>query len=115
MIALVRDVVERPTDEGDLLKLYTCGQKGKGGSLPWPATHPCGGAIKALDDAGIDYELEVVPGYRLLPWTRGGDARKEIRELTGQDNVPVLQLDDGTTIVGSGDIKRWVGERSASG
>lgn len=70
--------------------------------------------MKALDDAGIDYELEVVPGYRLLPWTRGGDARKEIRELTGQDNVPVLVLDDGSTVVGSGDIKRWAGQNPAA-
>jgi glutathione S-transferase len=71
--------------------------------------------MKALDDAGIvDYELEVVPGYRLLPWTRGGDARRKIRELTGQDNVPVLRLDDGTTITGSGKIKRWASERSAA-
>jgi glutaredoxin len=115
MIALALDVVERGTDERDLLKLYTCGQQGKGGSLPWPATHACGGAMKALHDAGIDYEIEVVPGYRLLPWTRRGHARAKIRELTGQDNVPVLQLDDGTTVVGSGDIKRWVGERSAAG
>jgi len=97
------------------LKLYTCGQKGKGGSLPFPLTHACGKAINALDEAGHSYELEVVPGYRLLPWTRGGDARKEIRELTGQDNVPVLLLDGGSTVVGSGDIKRWASERTAAG
>jgi glutaredoxin len=115
MIALARDVVERATDEGNFLKLYTCGQKSKGGSLPWPATHPCGGAMKALDDAEIDYELEVVPGYRLLPWTRRGDARKKIRQLTGQDNVPVLVLDDGTAVVGSGEIRRWADEHPTSG
>jgi len=70
--------------------------------------------MKALDDAGIAYELEVVPGYRLLPWTRGGDARTRIRDMTGQDNVPVLHLDDGTTITGSGEIKRWASERSGT-
>jgi hypothetical protein len=69
--------------------------------------------MKALDGAGIDYEFEVVPGYRLLPWTRRGDARVKIRELTGQDNVPVLQFNDGSTVVGSGEIKRWVEERAA--
>jgi glutathione S-transferase len=92
------------------VKLYTCGQKDKGGSLPWPIVHPCGRAMKALDDAGHDYELEVVPGYRLLPWTRGGDARAEIRKLTDQDNVPALLLDDGTAITGSGSIVDWARE-----
>lgn len=96
------------------MKLYTCGQKGKGGSLPWPTTHPCGRAMKALDDAGHDYELLVVPGYRLLPWTRAGDARAEIRKLTGQDNVPVLVLDDGTVIAGSGKIVDWVESHPAT-
>ncbi|HEX2071547.1 MAG TPA: glutathione S-transferase N-terminal domain-containing protein [Thermoleophilaceae bacterium] len=89
------------------MKLYTCGQKGTGRSLPWPVTHACGAAMKALEQAGHDYELEVVPGYRLLPWTRRGDARAEIRQLTGQDNVPVLLLDDGTAIAGSGNIVDW--------
>ncbi len=95
------------------MKLYTCGQKGKGGSLPFPLTHACGKAINALGDAGHQYELEVVPGYRLLPWTRAGDARTEIRELTGQDNVPVLLLDDGTAIAGSGNIADWAKANSA--
>jgi glutathione S-transferase len=89
------------------MKLYVCGQKDKGASLPGPIRHACGGAMKALDEAGLEYELEVVPGYRLLPWTRGGDARAEVRELTGQDNVPVLLLDDGTAIAGSGKIVDW--------
>ena len=89
------------------VKLYTCGQTSKGASLPQPIAHACGRAIKALDEAGVDYEVEVVSGYRLLPWTRWGDARKKIRDLTGQDNVPVLQLADGTAIAGSGSIVDW--------
>jgi hypothetical protein len=96
------------------MKLYTCGGKGKGGSLPWPITHACGHAMKALDEAGQIYELQVVPGYRLLPWTRAGNARAEIRKLTGQDNVPVLLLDDGTAIAGSGRIADWAREHSAA-
>jgi glutathione S-transferase len=54
-----------------------------------------------------------VPGYRLMPWTRAGDARAEIRKLTGQDNVPVLLLDDGTAIAGSGRIADWARRSSA--
>jgi hypothetical protein len=102
------------TDERRRMKLYTCGGKGGGGSLPWPVTHACGHAMKALDDAGHQYELEVVAGYRLLPWTRRGAARAEIRELTGQDNVPVLLLDDGTAIAGSRRIADWAAGEQAS-
>jgi len=96
------------------MKLYTCGQKGKGGNLPFPLTHACGKAINALDDAGLEYELEVAPGYKLMPWTRSGDARAEIRKLTGQDDVPVLLLDDGTAIAGSGKIVDWVESHPAT-
>jgi glutathione S-transferase len=95
------------------MKLYTCGQKGKGGSLPFPLTHACGKAMKALDEAGHSYDLEIAPGYRLMPWTRSGDARAEIRKLTGQDNVPVLVLDDGKAIAGSGTIADWAKANSA--
>jgi glutathione S-transferase len=95
------------------MKLYTCGQKGKGGNLPFPLTHACGKAINALDEAGHSYEVEVVPGYKLMPWTRSGDARAEIRKLTGQDDVPVLLLDDGKAIAGSGKIADWAKANSA--
>ena len=82
--------------------LYTCGQKKTAASV-----HPCGRAAKALDDAGYDYEIEVVPGYKLMPWTRRGDARARIEELTGQSDVPVLLLDDQETVVGTGTIVDW--------
>jgi glutathione S-transferase-like protein len=85
--------------------LYTCGQKKSLGSVG----HPCGRAAKALDQAGYEYEIRDLPGYRLMPWTwrkrRGG--REEVRELTGQIDVPVLLLDEGRSIVGSGEIVRW--------
>lgn len=95
------------------MKLYTCGGKGFGGSLRGPVRHACAGAMRALDEAGHRYELETVAGYRALPWTRRGDARKEIRELTGQDNVPVLLLDDGEAIAGSSRIVAWAREHPA--
>jgi glutathione S-transferase len=94
--------------------LYTCGQKKRGGSLG--PLHPCGHAAKALDDAGHSYELKVVGGYRLMPWTwanRGGD-RAEVRELSGQNNVPILVLDDGEVVSGSGDIVRWAQQHPSS-
>lgn len=89
--------------------LYTCGQK-----KVVPPLHPCGYAAKALDDAGIEYELKTVPGYRLAFWTWRSRARDraEIERLSGQRGVPILVLDDGDVISGSGNIKRWA-ERQA--
>ena len=89
------------------MKLYVCGQKDRGTNLPGPLAHACGRAMKALEETGLPYDLEVVAGYRALPWTRRGDARTEVRELTGQDDVPILVLDDGTAIAGSGKIVHW--------
>ncbi len=84
------------------MKLYTCGQREKGASL----RHPCGRAAKALREAGHKFEIEEVEGYRLMPWTRSGK-RDVVRELSGQENVPVLVLDDGDVVSGSGSIVRW--------
>jgi glutaredoxin len=85
--------------------LYTCAQKKALGSLG----HPCGRAAKALDQAGYEYEIRDLPGYRLAPWTWGERRkdREEIRQLTGQINVPVLVLDEGKAVVGSGRIADW--------
>jgi glutaredoxin len=85
--------------------LYTCGQKKAYASLG----HACGRAAKALDEAGYEYEIRAMPGYRLMPWTWGErrSGRKEVEELTGQINVPVLVLDEGKPVVGSGKIVDW--------
>jgi glutathione S-transferase len=69
-------------------------------------------AARALDDAGHRYELKTVRGGKLKPWTwptRRRD-RAEITRLSGQDSVPILTLDDGTVITGSGEIARWARE-----
>ena len=88
--------------------LYTCGQKKRGGSLG----HPCGKAAKALDAAGYEYEIKVVGGYRLVLWTRPtrDEDRAEVKELSGTNEVPILILDDGEVISGSGTIARWAQE-----
>jgi glutathione S-transferase len=91
------------------MKLYTCGQTTHGASLG----HPCGRAARALRDAGHEFELEVVEGYRLLPWTRRGK-RDAIRELSGQENVPVLVTGEGEVVSGSGAIARWAKDHPAS-
>jgi glutathione S-transferase len=88
--------------------LYTCGQKKTGPAF----AHPCAKAGKALDAAGYTYEIKVVGSYRLLPWTRGNrdEERAEVRRLSGTNEVPILVLDDGEVISGSGTIARWAGE-----
>ena len=88
--------------------LYTCGQKKAAGRLG----HPCGRAARALDEAGYKYEIKVVGGYRMAPWTWGqrGADRTEVKELSGTNEVPILVLDDGEVISGSGVISRWAKE-----
>ena len=97
--------------------LYTCGQKKSGPAF----AHPCAKAGKALDAAGFTYELRTVGGYRMVPWTWGSrdDERAEIKKLSGTNEVPILVLDDGEVISGSGTIARWAQEhplgRAAAG
>jgi len=85
--------------------LFTCGARKSAARLG----HPCGKAAKALDDAGHRYELRVVGGYRMVPWTWGSreEDRAEVRELSGANEVPILVLDDGEVIAGSAVIARW--------
>ena len=50
--------------------------------------HPCWRVQKALDEAGVDYEVVKQPSLR---WNR-----KEVERRTGQRALPVLELEDGT-------------------
>jgi hypothetical protein len=51
--------------------------------------HPCWKVQKALDEAGVEYE--VVPG----PWPRRSN-RDAIREGTGQALYPAIEFEDGS-------------------
>ena len=92
--------------------LYTCTDGKMFGGLPGPLAHPCGRAAKALDDAGHTYELKKVKGGRIKLWTLPSRARDraEIEQLSGQRSVPILVLDDGEVVVGSGEIASWAAE-----
>jgi glutathione S-transferase len=92
--------------------LYTCGTKKMGPGF----MHPCAKAGKALDAAGYEYELKTVGGYRMMPWTWGSRERDraEVKKLSGKEEVPILVLDDGEVIAGSGEIARWAGEHPYS-
>jgi len=96
--------------------LYTCEVGKSFGGLPAPIAHPCGRAAKALDDAGLSYEQRTVKGGTMKLWTLPSRARDraEIERLSGQRAVPILVLDDGDVITGSGAIVAWA-ESSAAG
>ena len=65
--------------------------------------HGCYQAQKALDEAGVDYEVAKQPALR---WNR-----KEIERRTGQRALPVLELEDGTMLrEESADLARRVRE-----
>jgi hypothetical protein len=93
------------------MKLYVCW-----GTFPTPRPggHPCRNAHEALKKAGWSPGVERVYGWGVL-----GDAlnptRGKIRELTGQNMVPVLATDDGEVITGSDKIAMWARDNPASG
>jgi glutathione S-transferase len=86
------------------------------GGLPGPLAHPCGRAAKALDEAGHSYESREVRGGTLKFWTLRSRAidRVEVERLSGQQAVPILVLDDGEVITGSGTIAAWAREHPPS-
>lgn len=52
-------------------------------------SHPCWRVQKALDDAGVDYE--VVKGPLL------GGKRDELERISGQRKYPTIEFEDGRT------------------
>jgi glutathione S-transferase len=67
------------------VKLHRCG------TLWLKGPHPCWKVQKALDDAGIEYEIVT---HRAFPRSR----RTDYIALTGQTLMPAVQLEDGTVI-----------------
>jgi glutathione S-transferase len=95
------------------MDLYTCPARTHGANAPL-VKHPCGVAAQALDGAGLTYTVKVVGGFKTIPFTRRPSQRVEILKLTGQEDVPVLVLDDGSTVTGSGAIVEWAAAHSAA-
>ncbi len=53
--------------------------------------HPCWKAQKALDEAGVDYELVLHSGLRFR--------RPEVAEMTGGPKaLPIIEFDDGSLL-----------------
>jgi len=67
------------------VKLHRCGNM-------WVkiGAHPCWKVQKALDEAGIEYEVVKHPNRR--------GKREELERLSGQKVLPVVELEDGTVI-----------------
>lgn len=83
------------------LKLYTC-HVDRGG----PAVHPCRRCHETLEEAGHQYETEIFDRNKPMGLFTSGK-RPELKKMTGQEKLPVLRLDDGSFITGSGDIIKW--------
>lgn len=88
------------------MRVYVCWDSNA--HHPIIGDHPCGIAYHAVVDAGYDPEVVKAYGWAKLPkalnFTSG---RKEVRELTGSDEVPVLVLDDGEVVAGTKEIVAW--------
>jgi Glutathione S-transferase, N-terminal domain len=93
------------------MKLYVCWGTFQ---APRPGGHPCANAHSALKEAGWDPEVRRTYGWGLL-----GDAlnptRRPVRELTGQNWVPVLVTDEDEVIQGSRKIVEWAKANPAAG
>ena len=81
---------------------------------PRPGGHPCRNAYQALREAGWDPELERVYGWGVLA-TALNPTLGKIRELTGQNSVPVLVTDNGEVIQDSKRIVAWARDNPAAG
>ena len=92
--------------------LYVCAFEKAGAPV-----HPCAKAARALDEAGLSYELRKVKGGSLKPWTWASRARDraEVEQLSGQRAVPILVLDGGEVIAGSGEIANWARSHAPGG
>jgi Glutathione S-transferase, N-terminal domain len=67
------------------IKLHRC-------SAMWlkVGVHPCWKVQRALDEAGVEYEIVEHPVRR--------GARAEFAELSGQKLLPAIELEDGTIV-----------------
>jgi Glutathione S-transferase, N-terminal domain len=93
------------------MELYVCW-----GTFPAlrPGGHPCRNAHAALEEAGWDPDVKKTYGFGPLP-SALNPGRGKVRELTGQQWVPVLVTDDGEVIRESKRIVAWARANPAAG
>ncbi len=79
------------------------------GTFPTPGGHPCKDAYDALRAAGHEPTVEKAYGHTLLPdaIANRSPGRREAKARTGKPTVPILVLDDDTTVADSSNIVAW--------
>jgi hypothetical protein len=83
------------------LTLYVCHIDDGG-----PPPHACKRAQRALRDNGHEFEKVVfAKGIPFGLFTTG--RRPELKEMSGQEKLPVLMLPDGSTVNGGSRIVEW--------
>jgi hypothetical protein len=83
------------------LTLYVCHVDDGG-----PGPHACKRAQRALLDSGHDFEKIVYgKGIPFGLFTKG--RRPDLKEMSGQEKLPVLRLPDGETVNGGANIAAW--------
>ena len=83
------------------LTLYVC-HIDEGG----PPPHACKRAQRALRESGHQFEKVVFGRGKLFGLFTTG-RRPELKEMSGQEKLPVLKLPDGSTVNGSANIIVW--------
>jgi glutathione S-transferase len=78
-----------------------------------PSVHPCRRAEEALATAGIDHERAVFDTNRPFGLFTSGK-RPELKAMSGQEKLPVLELPDGSTVNGGGAIAAWAEEHAVA-
>jgi hypothetical protein len=100
-----------PTGYAAPMELYVCWGTFRS---PRPGGHPCRNAAEALRAAGWEPEVKRTYGLGPLPAALTPQ-RAKVRELTGQNWVPVLVTDDGEVIHDSRRIVAWAEANPAAG
>lgn len=78
-----------------------------------PPPHACKRAQRALRAAGHDFD-KIVAARGVLFGLFTAGRRPELKRLSGQEQLPVLRLPDGTTVNGSSNIIAWAKEHAPS-
>jgi len=93
------------------MKLYVCWGTFQ---TPRPSGHPCHNAHDALRRAGWQPEVQKTYGWAALG-SALNPTRKPVRDLTGENWVPVLVTDEDEVIQGSQKIVDWARANPAAG
>jgi glutathione S-transferase len=76
-----------------------------------PKPHACRRATEALSENGHDFEKVIFgKGIPFGLFTKG--KRPDLKQMSGQEKLPVLKLADGSTVNGGSNIVAWAKEHA---